>query len=295
MNEIAHIMDRMTPEEGENSTPVSGIRMFRRSYDIHRAPLLYKQGILILGQGTKRIYVGDRTYTYDPDHYLVLTVPIPAECEAFASPDEPLLSLMADIDIRTLNAVIERMEDGMDSMFSPSECKCPGLYSARATPELKDTVLRLLRALESPTESRVLADGLMRELLFRVLCGENAKALYALAFKSTGLSRIDKALRQIHDNFDQTFQVDELAGHVNMSTSAFHRTFKSVTSLSPIQYLKKVRLNKAKSLIIEEGMRSGDAARMVGYESVSQFNREFKRYFGTTPKGVLGLGRQAHG
>jgi len=287
MQEIVDIMERLASREGANETAVNGVHLFRRSENIHRTPLLYKQGVIIMGQGAKKVHLGNQVYEYDQDHYLVLTVPLPAECEAEVVDGKPLLSLMVDIDMRILNSVIQQMDDWDESSYSVSENKCPGLYRSQATQEFKETVLRLLRTLESPVKSRVLGEGLVRELLFRILCGENAASLHALALKNTGLSRIDKALKQIHSNFDQPFQVDQLAGFVNMSTSAFHRSFKGVTSLSPIQYLKKVRLNRAKSLIVEEGVRSGDAARMVGYESVSQFNREFKRYFGASPRGLL--------
>lgn len=113
--------------------------------------------------------------------------------------------------------------------------------------------------------------------------GENASSLYALAMKNTNLSKIEKALKQIHGNYQNPVAVEKLANLVNMSPSAFHRAFKDVTSSSPIQYLKKIRLNKARSLLVENGIRVNEAATEVGYESATQFSREFKRYFGHTP------------
>ncbi|MFP5222560.1 MAG: AraC family transcriptional regulator N-terminal domain-containing protein [Acidobacteriota bacterium] len=284
MRSIAEMMATLATQEGMTQTEVPGVRLYKTSRDIPRAPLLYRQGVIIVGQGAKRIYLGDEVYIYDPDHYLVLSVPLPAECEATVSADEPLLSVAVDIDMAMLGSIISQLEEQQGYECPRPGCRNLGLSLAKVDDGFRESVHRLLHALASPLESRVLGQGLVRELLFRIMCGENAASLHALAVKNTGISRIDKALKQIHNNFDQPFNVDQLAGFVNMSTSAFHRAFKEVTSLSPIQYLKKVRLNKAKSLLVGEGLRASEAARMVGYESVPQFNREFKRYFGASPR-----------
>lgn len=281
MREIAALMDRLARAEGANQTALPGVRLFRTSRDVERCPLLYGQGLIVVGQGAKRVHLGGQVHEYDPDHYLVLAVPLPAECEARVTPGEPLLSMAMDIDRGALLGLIGLMGEGTETAAGRG---LPGLALARADQAFKDTTLRLLRALASPLEGRALGESLTRELLFRVLCGENGASLRALALKSTGLSRVDKALRLIHADCSQPFSVDRLAGSVNMSPSAFHRAFKEVTALSPIQYVKKVRLNKARSMLAEEGARAGDAARLVGYESVSQFNREFKRYFGVSPR-----------
>lgn len=293
MDEIAGLMDRLARGEGLTETTLPGVRLFRRSEAIARCPLLYRQGLIILGQGAKRVHLGGQTHTYDPDHYLVLSVPLPAECEAVVRPGEPLLSLSVDIDMGVLLGVIGQMDNRMNGQAERRDGAraCQGLAVPPADSAFKESAVRLLRALTSPEESRVLGPGLVRELLFRVMRGQAAACLYALAMTNTGLARIDKALQRIHSDYSRPFHVDELAGCVNMSASAFHRTFKDVTSLSPIQYLKKVRLNKAMSMLVEEGVRAGDAARLVGYESVSQFSREFKRYFGTSPARLPDLRR----
>ncbi len=276
-------MGRLAKNEGATRTELPGVRLHRRSQGMPRRPLLYQQGLIIVGQGAKRVYLGGKTHLYDPDHYLALSVPLPAECEAVVRPGEPLLSMTVDIDMGALLGVIGQM-DALGEDARQGRCRRrPGLTVALADPAFKLSVTRLLRALMNPEETRVLGPALVRELLFRVMRGEGAVGLYALVVSGTGLSRIDKALRQIHSNYNRPVHVDELAGCVNMSTSAFHRAFKDVTSLSPIQYLKKVRLNKARAMLVEDGVRASDAARLVGYESVSQFSREFKRYFGASP------------
>jgi AraC-like DNA-binding protein len=153
---------------------------------------------------------------------------------------------------------------------------------AAVSPEIKEVVLRLLAALQSPIESSVLGKGLVYELLFRILCGENAAVLYALAMKNTTVAKIEKALKRIHSDYRSAMNVDSLASLVNMSPSAFHRAFNDVTASSPIQYIKKIRLTKARDLLLEQQVRVSEAANQVGYESAAQFSREFKRYFGNT-------------
>uniref|UniRef100_B8DKQ8 Transcriptional regulator, AraC family n=1 Tax=Nitratidesulfovibrio vulgaris (strain DSM 19637 / Miyazaki F) TaxID=883 RepID=B8DKQ8_NITV9 len=289
MPEIAELMSKLAINEGKTETGLPGVGLYRTSGSIHRTPLLYQQGLIILGQGAKLVHFGGRVYQYDQDHYLALSVPIAAECEAVATPEKPLLSLVVDIDLGVLNQLIGQIEDRIDYRSLTQGCTHQGLFLAKADAAFRNTVQRLLLALSCPLEAQVLGPGLVRELLFRVLCGENAAALHALATKNTNMSRIEKALKQIHGNFSEPFNVDQLAGFVNMSPSTFHRAFKDVTAFSPIQYLKRVRLNKARSLLREDGVRASEAARMVGYESVSQFSREFRRYFGISPSHAGGV------
>ena len=282
MNDMATLMDRLAEREGLSETLLPGVRLFKATRHVPRAPLLYKQGIIIVGQGAKRVFLGNADYEYNPDHYLVLSVPLPAECETTASREHPLLALIVDIDLRVLNTIIGAM-DHRDLTRWEQTGTTQGLFLAPADPTFKQTVCRLLTALQSPLETELLGQGIVRELVFRVMMGENAASLYALAVKNSNVSRIDKALKQIHGSYQEPMDVQNLAGLVNMSVSAFHRAFKDVTASSPIQYIKKIRLNKAKELLLEEGLRVNEAASVVGYESATQFSREFKRYFGDSP------------
>lgn len=291
MNEITTLMDALAPLEGLNTTGLQGVRIYRATKGTPRVPLLYEQGVIIVGQGSKRIYLGDRVYEYDPDHYLVLSVPIPAECEAAATEDAPFLAMMVDIDLGHINSILSMMDEHVDVSMLVQAGNAQGLSVSKADSLFKETVLRLLNVLKSPVETHILGKSMIRELTFRLLCGENAASLYALAMKNTNLSRIDKALRQIHNNYQEPMDVENLAGLVNMSVSSFHRAFKDVTASSPIQYIKKLRLSKAKDLIAERGLRVGEAATRVGYESSAQFSREFKRYFGSSPVEVAQLQR----
>lgn len=283
MKNAAKLMSTLAHNDGFNQTTLPGIGIYKATEAKGREPLCYNQGIIIVGQGSKRVFMGDKVYEYNPDNYLVLSVPIPAECETFATKEEPLLALTLNINIGMLNRIISQMDEHIDHTLLENKKKHQGIFAATLTPPIKDTVLRLLRVLQSPLETSVLGEGLVYELLFRVMQGANAASLYALAIQNTNLAKIDKALKQIHSSYADTMNVDALASLVNMSPSAFHRAFHDVTASSPIQYLKKIRLNKAKDLLTEQKVRVGEAATVVGYESAAQFSREFKRYFGNSP------------
>ncbi|VVS92546.1 AraC family transcriptional regulator [Desulfoluna spongiiphila] len=282
MTTTAELMNRLAPSVGLNATRLDGVRIYKATQSSPRSPLLYTQGIIIVGQGKKRVFLGDTAYEYTPDRYLVMSVPIPAECEAPATEEEPFLAMLIDINLAHVSTVIGKMGDHLPPLAGTGDTN-RGLFLAEADAFFKETTARLLSALTSPIETEVLGDALLQELFFRVMCGDNAASLYALAVKNTHLSRIDKVLKQIHSHYQRPMDVDQLAGLVNMSPSAFHRAFKEVTASSPIQYIKKVRLNKARDLLVLSGARVNEAATQVGYESPTQFSREFKRYFGESP------------
>ncbi len=187
-----------------------------------------------------------------------------------------------------LNRIIEQMDQHVDYNLLKQRGDHQGLFLAQMTLEIKDSVKRLLRTLQSPVECKVLGSGIVHELIFRIMCGENASSLYALAMKNTNLARVYKALKLIHGNYRDPMDVEKLSGIVNMSPSAFHRAFKKVTSSSPIQYLKKTRLDNARTILMERGLRVNEVATAVGYESTTQFSREFKRYFGDSPVNYTG-------
>ena len=289
MDNIGKLMEILAPEEAINHTNLPNVYIYKSSTHIEQIPLLYQQGIIIVGQGKKRVHLSDCSYEYNPDNYLVVNVPLPAECETFGSKEEPFLCMFLDIDTTVLRKIIAELDDELIKDLQNSKVQTKGLFVDKAAPELKENVARLLKVLQSPIESKLLGEGLVKELLYRVMCGESASLLYELANKDTHLSKISDALEEIHENYQNPVEVADLAEMVNMSTSAFHRTFKNVTSYSPIQYIKKVRLNNAKNYIADHKMRVNEAARQVGYESVSQFSREFKNYFGKSPKEFLAI------
>ncbi len=265
--------------EGVHRTLVEGVEVARISNSVPRAPVVYEPKILIVGQGRKRAYLGGEVYRYDPYNYLVLSVPLPAECETEASPEEPLLLLAINVEPTMLG---EMMLD-MDESAPPAGPTPRGISSTPMNEELGGAVCRLLACLKSPLDSRMLGRQTVREIVYRVLQGEQGGALRALAIRDEHLSRIARVLRYVHADYAKPLSVEELARKAGMSVAAFHHYFKLVTASSPLQYLKRIRLDQARRLMTHDGYNAGTAARAVGYESASQFSREFKRLFGVTP------------
>ncbi len=231
----------------------------------------------------KRVYLGSSVHEYNPQRFLVSGVPIPAECETFADEKEPLLAIAIEIDTIFLNQIVHIMDEYGKRIEQTTKPTREGLFLGEVTAEIEDILFRLAMLLQSPLECRILGEGILKELFLRVLQQDDSDILYGLTMKNTNLSRIDKALKHIHANFTQAMNVDELSFLVNMSPSAFHRAFNEVTASSPIQYIKKIRLNKARELMLDRNIRVNEAAMEVGYESSTQFSREFKRYYGSSP------------
>ena len=276
---LASLLSEVAVHEGTQRTRVAGVDVTRISKPVPRAPVVYQPKILIVGQGRKRAFLGGEVYRYDAYNYLVLSVPMPAECETEASPEEPLLLLAITVEPMMLGETI--ME--MDEPPPPAGSIPRGISSTPMSEELGGAVIRLLECMKSPRDSRILGRQTVREIVFRVLQGEQGGALRALASRDEHFSRIARVLTHVHAEYAQPISVEELARKAGMSVAAFHHNFKLVTASSPIQYLKRIRLDQARRLMAHDGLNAGTAARAVGYGSPSQFSREFKRLFGVTP------------
>ncbi|MCB9513030.1 MAG: AraC family transcriptional regulator [Candidatus Latescibacteria bacterium] len=266
---------------GSAPTGVHGVRFFWATEFVPRAPLLYSAGIVIVGQGHKVGYLGDRSFRYDENTALVLGVPIPFECETHPAVDGPLLGLRIDIDMAALHGFVASLGVGTDRTQDPAPPS--GLEPVPLHDDVREATVRLLRCLGDPVDSRVLGTAMAGEIVYRVLREEAGRVLYALTQQHTPYTAIAHALDRIHGDYREALTVERLADENAMSVSAFHRAFKRVTGDSPLQYLKKVRLEKAKGLLVQQGMRVNSVAFEVGYESPSQFSREFKRYFQVPP------------
>ncbi len=228
-----------------------------------------------------------QVFQYDANNYLVTSVTMPFECETFASPEEPLLGLYINVDMAQLHDLIGRLDLQIE-ISNASEKGLPyGIGPAVMDEDMADATNRLLKCLRSETESQILGPGLVREILYRALCGTQAPVLYSLAMHSGSFSQVARSLKIMQNNYSEKLDVEQLASTARMSASAFHRAFKEITSDSPMQYLKKIRLTKAKDFIVQESMKAYIAADKVGYESSSQFSREFKRYFGQSPADMM--------
>ncbi len=276
-------------EEGITETALPGVELMHSTHAMARTPVVYHPGISVLVQGRKRCYLGDQSFTYDQHNYLVNSVPIPVEAETEASPEVPLFGVKIKVELGGLAEMLLEMDDRL-----PEPTTSPrGLYATPLDETLSSTVIRLLECLAKPVDARILGPLIVRELIYRVLCGEQGGALRAQATRHSHCGRIGKVLRHVHANFSQPLDIETMADEASMSVSAFHHHFKAVTSSSPLQYVKTIRLHQARILMVQEGCNAGIAAQRVGYESPSQFSREFKRLFGANPSAEAARVRSA--
>lgn len=286
------LLASLANREGIHPTAIDEVRVMRASKSIPRMPVLYEPGIVIVGQGRKRGYLGDRVYTYDAHNYLVLSVPLPFECETIAAPNEPLLAVSIGVNLGMLAELLMKM-DAAHRSGAPAMPRA--ICATKLDLQLSEATVRLLESLQNPADARILGPQMVREIVYRVLCGEQGGALRAAAALHSRFAQVNRALQRIHAEYPRDLTVEELADTAGMSPSSFHQNFKAVTSTSPLQYLKAIRLHKARMLMVYEGLRAGVAAGEVGYESPSQFSREFKRLFGATPLEATEDARQRFG
>ena len=279
---LAELLGDLARGEGFSPSRLPGVKFMRSTSPIVRGQVSYDPSIVIVAQGRKRGYLGGQTFTYDANHYLVLSVPLPFECETVASPDGPLLGISIGVTPAVVAEIMMEMEKALPIPMGKPQ-------AIRANPlddRMYDAAIRLVRALGSADEARILAPQVVREITYRVLCGEEGGTLRALAAPHTHFGQISRALQRIHTDYATPIDMASLASEAGMSISTFHAHFKAVTSSPPLQYLKTIRLHKARMLMVNEGQTASSACRLVGYESASQFNREFKRFFGDTPAAV---------
>ena len=279
MERMVALLKQLAPSEGYTLSALDDVKFMRSNRAVARTPALYEPCICIVVQGRKRGYLGDEVFVYDAQHYLVLSVPLPFSTETEASEAEPLLAMAIRIDRTTLADLMFSIDHSQGEL--PAQPK--GMMSTPMDARLCDTVLRLLEALSSPLEARVLGPAIVREICFRVLMGEQGASMRAALTSQGHFGRIAKALRRIHADYAGELDVGKLASEANMSVPTFHVHFKAVTQCSPIQYLKSARLHQARLLMIRNDMTASAASAQVGYESPSQFSREFKRFFGRSP------------
>jgi len=245
-----------------------------------RTPVMYQPGIIFLFSGQKTGYLNNRVFRYDASEYLLLTVPLPFECETAATPETPLAGLRINIDMHQLQALL--MDIGEDTRFQPAPLSS-GINSATLTDEILCAAERLLDVMERPLDCRILGRQIVREILYQVLTGPCGGALLALVSRQTHFSLISRVLKRIEAQYTENLSVDQLAAEANMSVSAFHHNFKSITSTSPLQYLKTYRLHKARIMMLHDGVKVSTAAIRVGYESASQFSRNLSVILAVTP------------
>ena len=266
-------------ENRRTETGIPRVAMVQGDIPEHMLAAVYDPMINLILQGSKTMTVGDRTLRYDPATYFVMSIELPAVGAVHpAETGEPYLAVSLTLDPTVLATLLADLPKPMGRYESD-----PGFSVAAITPELMDAWVRMLRLMGNPDAIAALAPAYEREILFRVLQGPHGWMLREIAAPDTAMSRVSLAIQWIRRDFAEPIRVESLAQKAAMSVSAFHRHFKAVTTLSPLQYQKRVRLLQARTLMVASAKSVTAAAFEVGYESATHFTRDYARVFGLPP------------
>ncbi|RBP85165.1 AraC family transcriptional regulator [Marinomonas rhizomae] len=276
---LVDLIKPLVAKDGFSDTSIANVRLMRCEKSVPRMPLIYRPGLTIIVQGRKVGYLGDREIHYNSGQYLVQTLPLPFECETFASQHEPLLGVSIDIDPVLLS---ELVSDTVEVKLKSSVPYFP-MSSVVMSPGMEEAVSRLIRALYDSNTAKVMGQSRVREVVFEALQSPQGDALRALVVNQGRFSLIVNSLKQLHQQLNQEVRVEQLAEDANMSVSSFHHHFKAIAGSSPLQYLKRLRLLKAQMLLNQGHINVTQIALEVGYKSIHQFSRDYKRYFGAPP------------
>ena len=277
--ELVERIARTIREDGRVE-PLKGIRLHRFSSPTESLPGLSDPAFSVIAQGSKELYLGEERYRYDPYHYCLGTVELPVVSQIIeASQERPYLSLRLELDPILIGSVM--IESGHTA--PPSHADVKALNVSPLDSGLLDAVVRLVRLIDTPTEARVLAPLVTREIVYRLLMGEQADRLRHIAVLGGYTSPITRAIERLRKNFDQPLRIDDVAREIGMSVSGFHHHFKAVTAMSPLQFQKQMRLQEARRLMLGEHLDAASAGYRVGYDDASHFNREYKSLFGLPP------------
>ena len=267
-------------------TCIEGLTILRSNHQRRANPLLYKPALCITVQGSKSAVFGDRCHQYSAGQALLVSVEIPGFGTVMeASPDRPYLGVILELDLAALRAVASELADPP----KPSESIDSGVFVTDFDGPLKDCTLRILRLLDTPSAVPVLYPAIMREICYWLLSGPHSEAVVRMTLSNDHGHRILQAIHYLRDHFAESVRIGDLAAVAQLSPSAFHRQFKAVTAMTPLQYQKQLRLLEARRLMSAGAANVENAAFRVGYESPSQFNREYGRMFGMPPRRDINL------
>jgi AraC-like DNA-binding protein len=275
--ELADLITRHTSGDGIHPTGISALEFGRSSAVATSLCRINEPMLAIVVQGKKAALLGEETHRYDAGQYLVISVDLPLSgFVTEATPDRPYLGFRLNLDPCQLGDMISQTPDR-------KEASVRALFVNNADAPLLDCALRLTRLLDTPQDIPVLAPMVMREIYYRLLTGEQGEAVRQIATSGSNMQRIAQVIQHMKIEFTKPLRIEDLADRAKMSPSSFHAHFKAITTMSPLQYQKQLRLLEARRLMLTEPVNAVMAAEQVGYESSSQFNREYARMFGEPP------------
>jgi len=277
--ELVHRIRKAAPEDGVRQ-PLPGLDVYCFSRPTERIHGVSKLSLCIIAQGAKEVCLGEKSYPYDADRYLLATAELPVTGQVVeATPERPYLALRLELDPALVGSVM--VEASLPAPRGYEDAKA--LVVSRLDPGLRDATVRLLRLLDSPGDARVLLPMVKREIVFRLLTGEQGNRLRHVPAHGENSNRIAKAIQRLRTEFDRPLSVEGLAKELGMSPSGFHHHFKAVTDMSPLQFQKQMRLQEARRLMLSESLDAGSAGYRVGYDDASYFSRDYKKHFGQAP------------
>jgi AraC-like DNA-binding protein len=277
---LREIIARWTEGGEGETTAVPGLSLFRHEAPTDPVGGLYEPSVCVVAQGAKRVLLGEDTYVYDSQHYLITSVHLPTVFQVIeASPERPYLGLRLMLDLREVSQLM------VDSNLpvSREQQMNRGMATGEMDQELLDAFRRLVTLLDHERDIPILAPVIQREIIYRLLVGPQGGRLRQIATTGSHGHQLAQAIRWMKDHYAERLRIEELAERTGMSTSTFHHHFRSMTALSPLRYQKKLRLEEARRLMLVENLDAANAAFEVGYESPSQFSREYKRLYGAPP------------
>jgi len=278
---LAQLIERQTGGvDGSYSTAVDGLTLFRRSADPAPTAILYEPALCVIAQGSKRVILAGHEYRYDATKYLLIAADMPAMAQiAGATPHVPYLGLKLLLDLGDVSDLVAQMDTARQPVATARALAVGKLDAA-----LIQSVCRLIDLLDSQQDAVVLSPLLRREITYRLLIGPDGQRLRQVVARAGHAQRLTRTLSWLKGHYAEPLRVEALAKQVGMSASALHHHFKAFTALSPLQYQKHLRLHEARRLMLAEALDAAEASFRVGYESASQFSREYRRLFGAPPR-----------
>jgi AraC-like DNA-binding protein len=280
LNELGMSIARWTGQGEQHITAIPGLTLFRRDEPTEPFSGMYEPSVCVVAQGAKRVILGEDTFIYDAQHYLITSVHLPTVVQIIdASEEKPYLGLMLTLNVREISQLM------VDSNLPAPRVQQShrGMATGEVTLPLLNAFHRLVDLLADENDIPILAPTIQREIVYRLLVGDQGERLRQIASMGSQSQQIAGAIEWLQENFAQALRIDDLAAKAGMSTSTFHHHFRSMTALSPLQYQKHLRLQEARQLMLTEHLDAATAAFQVGYESPSQFSREYSRLFGAPP------------